>query len=157
MYFRPEELKNGTSGEELREYLMKLPPVKSKWIERWRDHLREVVGPDFEAVCPHVFPGRQRRLGGDGKPTWGRCREDSFYRLVRDSCLELRGHAYRPHAIRGDVSSHLIGRPGASMRSVTQAAALLGDTEKTVLKAYNKPNVQALLDEDRFAELGADD
>ncbi|WP_157463705.1 hypothetical protein [Deinococcus pimensis] len=156
VYFRPEELKNGTTGREPREYRIKLPPVKAQWIHRWRDHLRATIGPDFEHVCPYVFPGRERKLDQNGQPTWGRCREDSFYRLIRDSCLEIRGHAYRPHAIRSDVTEHIVGRQGASMRSVLQAAALLGDSEQTVLRIYNKPDVQRLLDEDYFSELAKD-
>jgi integrase len=156
VYFRPEELKNGTRGKVPRHYRIKLPPSKGKWVDWWRAHLTEMIGPDFERVG-YVFPGRRRTLGPDGKIVWQRGREDSFYKLIRNSCLEVRGHAYRPHAIRSDVTEYLLGRDGANMRSVLQAATLLGDTEQTVLKSYNKPDVQDILDQDYFAELDASD
>ena len=42
------------------------------------------------------------------------------------------------------------------MRSILKVAVLLGDSERTALKSYNKSDVQAMLDEDYLAEIGAD-
>ena len=156
VYFRPEELKNGTRSKVPREYKIRLPSSKGKWVDWWREHLRTSIGNDFETVCPYVFPARAQLLNHDGAIVWKQGEEGSFYRLVRNSCLEVRGHAYRPHAIRTDVTGYTLGRPNANMRSVLQVAMLLGDSERTVLKSYNKPDVQAMLDEDYFADIGVD-
>lgn len=151
MHFKPHELKNGERGKDLREYHLKLPEDVNGWVKWWHGLLSRLIGPDFERTCPWVFPSRAVLLDDQGRVVWKKCLERGFYDGVRGTCLEVRGHSYRTHLIRHHVATFVFNGRDATIADMQQAATLLGDRLETVVKKYNKPQEQALLDKGYFS------
>ncbi len=80
----------------------------------------------------------------------------SFYTLVRITCLEVRRSPYGPHAIRSDVTEYVLNPKETSMRDVLQVTYVLGDQQNTVLQYHSELDVQRLLDKGYFKELDED-
>ena len=128
--FRGEELKVARRGHKTNEYRQTYSREASALIERWRDTLREAVGPEFEKKLPFVFASSDLTPSPISDP--------AFRQSLQGLVLELRGDEFEPHDVRRIVASYLVNEHGVG--GLGLAAELLGDTIDVVLKTYYRPN-----------------
>lgn len=143
VHFSGLELKNGVQKTKLRTYSLLLPPNAAEWIEWWREQLRVFVGEDFETITPFVFPIQSTLKDLDGQFHWVSMSHKYLLAAVDEAARDNLGQGFRPHMIRHCVATHVIS--SGKMADVQQAATLLGDSIKTVIDKYFKPDEQKLL------------
>lgn len=130
--FRGEELKVSRRNLKMNVYERIYSDEAGAWIERWRGVLKEQLGDDFEAKCPHVFPRSELSHGG--------CDLDTIRRMINGLSLETFGKPFNPHLMRHIVASHVVNEQGPG--GLALAAELLGDTVDVVLKTYYRPDTK---------------
>ncbi|GGR53126.1 hypothetical protein GCM10008959_13240 [Deinococcus seoulensis] len=152
--FSGADLKNGTYGDRVNTYRLRLPQGAIAWVLWWREQLRAFLGDHFEQVTPLVFPMLSTLQDDQGNYCWVQMSHKYFLECVDNAALEVLGQRFRPHMIRHCVATHIVG--GGQIEDAQQAATLLGDTLSTVLRIYFRPDKQRALDEGYYAELDAD-
>lgn len=152
--FSGADLKNGTYGDCVNTYRLRLPPGAVAWILWWREQLRIFLGADFEQVTPLVFPMLSTVKDEKGNYRWAQMSHKYFLECVDNAALEVLGQRFRPHMLRHCVATHIVA--GGQIKDAQQAATLLGDKLSTVLKIYFQPDKQRALDEGYYAELDSD-
>ncbi|MFW8627383.1 hypothetical protein [Deinococcus sp. ME38] len=151
VHFSGMELKNGVNNTELRTYSLLLPPEATPLIEWWREQLRVFVGDDFENITPFVFPMQSTIVGDDGDFRWVEMSYKYLLASVDSAARDNIRQGFRPHLIRHCVATHVIS--SGLMVDIQQAATLLGDSIKTVMDTYFKPDEQNLLNSGYYARL----
>lgn len=152
VHFSGLELKNGVQKNEIIEYNLLLPQSATPLIDWWREQLRGFVGEDFETITPFVFPMQSTLTDSDGHFQWVSMSHKYLMMTVDTAARDNIGQGFRPHMIRHCVATHVIS--SGLMKDVQQAATLLGDSIKTVIKTYFKPDVQELLNLGYYSTLG---
>ena len=112
------------------------------------------MGEDFETITPFVFPMQSTFTDPDGHFQWVSMSHKYLMSAVDTAARDNVGQGFRPHMIRHCVATHVIS--SGLMKDVQQAATLLGDSVKTVINTYFKPDEQELLDLGYYATLGRD-
>lgn len=159
IHLRPHEIKNGKKGrnkkrrKQYRSIQIDLPKKASAWVVWWRERLESYLGERFEEKSPYVFPMRALKKNPDGTFNWVQSSETSIQTSVDALCLELRNHRFRMHRFRHCVATSIISDGGSRVVDMQQAATVLGDSLDTVLKKYNRPDEQKLLNEGYFSRI----